>query len=257
MLRAFSMMAIVGATFTTALAADVPRKPTAEETARWKHEVSKLLKDLPYGYPRLDGKEVETPPAAVALRAIGDPAALPAIVALLGAEGRTNARLLLVEVAAKFRTDEALALMVKVGITDGDKFVRRAAIATWKDFQRPNEILALLPRYIESENLRYAALDALEKSGVQISPGEQPNKVLVKTLIKHLYRKVEQRMPVEYYETGTFNGGRGRYGEGRQTIVKVTNLVPDTAVRTTLHRLTGQDYIYDQIKWTNWANTQK
>jgi hypothetical protein len=250
--RALPGLLLLGLSLATATAAaETDKKPPAEEVARWKTQVAKWLKQLPedYRYPAPD-----QPAAAEALRAVDDAAIVPALAARMETERSPHVRLLLVEVAAKFKTEAALEMLVKAAITDAEKDVRRAAVKTWIEFHRDEDILARLPPYIESDKLRYAALDALERSGIlaQVSPGQTPDKVLVKTLIKHLYRKDTQIVPVTYHEHGTFDGGRGRYIRNKQGLARLENIVPDVVVLESLKRITLSDHGYDRERWSQW-----
>jgi hypothetical protein len=235
-----------------ALAADPLTKREKEAAVgKLRGQVSLLVKKLPADYRYADPDAEGAAPEAVSeLRALSEPLVADALIAMFPREKNPHVRKLFVELAAGFR-QRTKGFLVKTALTDREPEIRRQALQTWERIEA-EDVLSLANVYVHDEKMRYAALDALNDSGVLDRVPEEGTacQALVETLLKNLYRADKSLVAVDSAAVAR-TGSDVRRIQRRDAAVVVKS-VPDPVVHSVLTRVTKQDFEYDLQRWNRW-----
>lgn len=189
--------------------------------------------------------------AATEIRGIGDPAAVPALAAALGAEAAVRVRGWYVEALSRIRSPEAVAALVAVALDHSDPETRIAACERLVVIG-PH---AAVPRFVaalhDADNARVnRAAEALGRLGV-------PSAVvpLIETLqTRHVVVQRDGAGAGSMTATFTPSGGGLSTGGGPQ---RVPVTIKNERVLEALVLLTGKNFEWDTAAWRAWVASRQ
>lgn len=250
-----------------ALAEDAPQqvgaaKPDAASVLAWRQDLNEwrrwfLSEKLdPERSPDLAREKIE---------AIDDPAAVPALIAMLKTEKNARLRLVLVKPLVTIGGKDAVAFLVKLSVEDENPLLREEVSKGLAGNQELPPFLNTYLAYLKSPKSVENAAEALlwTKLIQPVSPGEKPDPKITTALINALNTVQEQIIPYKVaYDTGLLVGPKGPHTTAgfrtarawgtREGMVKVRIPVPQPKVLTALQGYTGQDYQYADSEWKQW-----
>ncbi|MBI1901789.1 MAG: HEAT repeat domain-containing protein [Planctomycetia bacterium] len=198
------------------------------------------------------------------IRAVKDPAAVEAILALLDKEKNTSVRFLYIQALGRTGSKKAIAPLAKLAVEDEQPDIRHEAAKSLGTLPDKREALPQLIRYLGSKHSARAA-QALRWSGLtqRLGTFESPDSYLTRALINALIVKKKTRVPVGYWyawwKASAVPGGRhmrGHFESGIGT-KDVDVPAPNPEVLEALKEYSGQDYEYDVRAWEKWHQERK
>jgi hypothetical protein len=235
-------------------------KPSPAAVAQWRKQLVEWRKEF-FG---MDGDDLHAQWQAGRERvaAIDDPAAIPAIVALLKTEKHPQFRRALIQPLIKLGGKEAVDCLVKWSVEDENPLLREEAAKGLIGKEGLEAHLDTYIAYLKSPEYVSNAAEALRwtKLSQPLSTVEKPNERLVKALVNaiHTFQYKMTRYRVAYdtgtrpHVTRTGNIGPWRQSGIDEGVVRVKVPVPQPAVVAALKEYSGQDFQYDESKWNAW-----
>ncbi len=216
------------------------------------------------------------------LRGITDPDAVPALVNFMGDDGNDNVRKLCMELLGQLPGDKPVEHLVNRSLHDEDEQVRDAALSGLN----PDQYLLALHHYVPE--LRNDSNTIVQRAAAAI--GQIGDKEVVPYLIEALVTEHKWKVEVPAANATSFltpggqvnmsgaqsgslpaeleilaRSGQLPYGAvvhqprfaPRQTRkVTIKGNVKNAAVLSTLKKITGQDFGYDERRWQVWYQTE-
>jgi hypothetical protein len=220
-------------------------KTAREIDADWKTQLDRWRRWL--GSRRQD----KVDEALREIRAIRDPAAAPAVVALLMNEDNLAVKRLLMEVAVGIDDPQVLDALVTLSLTHPNEELRYAALDYLIQTGRPGIVGPYVRALRNSDNaIVNRAAAALETIGSRDAIGP-----LIGALVTKHKSVVGQGPPDQQSIMFTPSGGTAmNYGGGGAKIV--TQEVENTAVLAALSKLSGVNFGFDQAAWRRWLASE-
>ncbi len=200
----------------------------------------------------LTGRRKDRSDEALAeIRALNDPAAAPAVVALIDEEKNANVRRLLMDVAAPMDTPEVLDKLVQMSLHDPDEDLRFAALQYLLATGRPGLAGPYVRALRSNDNLIVnRAAEALGTIGDRDAIGP----LIAAVVTKH--KTVEGGgSPNQHSYMFTPDGGTSmNFGSAPPKVV--SRPVENPAVLAALRKLTGANFGFNQEAWRNWLTAE-
>jgi hypothetical protein len=181
------------------------------------------------------------------IRAIDDPAAAPAVVALMMNEDNLAVKRLLMEVAARFDDPQVLDALVTLSLTHPNEELRYSALDYLIKTGRPGLVTPYVRALRNNDNaIVNRAAAALETIGHRDAIGP-----LIGALVTKHKTVVGKGPPDQQSIMFTPSGGTSlNYGGGGAKVV--IQAVENAAVLSALAKLSGVNFGFDQAAWRNW-----
>jgi hypothetical protein len=241
-------------------------EPTRAEVAAWRKRLLEMRKAFEV-LPKED-REGAWERGRREVAAIDDPAAVPAIVALLETEKHGQFRRALIQPLLSIGGKEALTCLVKWSVEDTlNPYLRQEAchgLAEKPELpEYLDQYLAYLKPVRQGRNMRFPteAAEALRMTGLAapLQDGQKPNEQMVRLLTGALE---SAHVWVKQTDATLIKGliPDPRDSEARQKrktplagkLPKVET--PNPVVLLTLQEYTGQDFQYDKAAWLAWLD---
>lgn len=176
-----------------------------------------------------------------------DPAAAPALVALIEEENDPDIRRMLVDIAAPMETSLVLDKLVELSLHDPDDDIRYAALQHLIATGRPGLIGPYVRLLTSNDNAMVnRAAEALGQIGNRDAVGPLINAVVTKHKTK-----VAGGNSNQHAYTFTPSGGGGMsFGSAPPKVI--TQEVENPAVLAALAKISGTNFGFDQAAWHNW-----
>jgi hypothetical protein len=244
------------------LLAEETAKPDPAATAQWAAKLREWRKWMT-AEPVDPAKTIEA--AREQIGQIDDPAALPAVLALLKTEKNGLFRRALIQPLIKLGGQDAVAALVKLSVEDENPTLRDEAAAGLAGKPELAQHLDQYVKYLHNPRHSSAAAKALRlsKLATRQSSAEPLDPKLTTALVAALVQKQKRLVP----KWGVVDkGGRAsswslhRGFSSRKildvdvVLVEVAVLEPNPEVRETLKSYTSQDLEYDQSQWAKDLN---
>jgi hypothetical protein len=216
-------------------------KAARETDADWKTQLDRWRRWL-------GGRRQERIDEALReIRAIDDPAAAPAIAALLMNENNLAVQRLLMEVAARFDDPQVLDALVTLSLTHPNQELRYSALDYLVKSGRPGLVTPYVRALRNNDNaIVNRAAAALETIGNRDAIGP-----LIGALVTKHKTVVGKGPPDQQSIMFTPSGGTSlNYGGGGAKVV--SQAVENAAVLSALAKLSGVNFGFDQAAWRNW-----
>jgi hypothetical protein len=218
-----------------------------EKTEQW---VQKLL-IWRSGFTPGSDDPAQTPRAAWSqIEAIDDPAATPAIVALLKVEKESRFRHALIWSLIDLEGRESTATLVKLSVLDGNWLLRQEVADALACRPELPEYVDQYIRYLYKPQFATAAAQALRRTRLTMRDKAEPvNPQLAKALIAALVQKQEKRLPFSRTYGGVVPVGVEPFPHDvRWLDVQVP--IPNPEVYEALKEYSLEDHRYDKQRWS-------
>lgn len=221
------------------------QKESKVTQADWTNRIKQLRRGL------TDRRQDKASQAEADIRAIQDPQAADAIVAMLHRENDRQIKQLWIEAAARLNSHTAIDALVNLSLNDPDAEVRQQCLELLIKSRRPGlvtpYIRALKDNKNEIVNRAGAALGQIGDRGA-MGP-------LIDALVTKHKTKVSDANPDQQSYTFTPDGGAFSFGgKGPQFVVQSLR---NRAVLDSLVTLAGNaNFEYDQVQWRGWLAAQ-
>jgi hypothetical protein len=200
---------------------------------------------------QLDDRGPRAEAALAELKALSDPAALPAIVDAFKAAPSAKVQALLIDALARIQTADSVRLLSEIALESGNEEIRLTAVDHLKNLKGPAAAEYFIAALAGNDNAK------INRAGVAL--GELGNKAAIGPLIGALVSIYKQK--VQQGGSGTISpsfdssGGIG-FGVGGKSVV-LRNRVQNRGVHEGLVKLAGgADFGYDTVAWANWLKDQ-
>lgn len=243
--------------------------PEAMTSTQWRKTLESWRKSIPmerYNLrPPLDKVTGHAEQAAVAKRvaAIREPAAVPALAAMLKTENNHHLELMWLSPLKHIEDEAAFQLLVKHSVENESEPVRRAAAEAIAESANPRDAIAAYIKYLKAPKYcRWAAI-ALRRSGLSKRSFESEplhlelTKALIGALVgttKKLIRRYDEAFEGGIEARGAGIGTRWSAHSGwKHGWVDVPT--QNEEVLKTLVEYAGSDFQYDQSAWRDWMKS--
>jgi hypothetical protein len=200
---------------------------------------------------QLDDRGPRAQTALAELKALSDPAALPAIVDAFKATGSAKVQTLMIDAVARIQTADAVRLLAEIALEGGNEEIRLAAVDHLKVLKSTTATQYFIAALAGKDNAK------INRAGVAL--GELGDKAAIAPLIGALVSIHRQR--VQQGGSGSISpsfdssGGIG-FGVGAKTVM-LQNHVRNRGVYEGLVKLAGgADFGYDTVAWSDWHRAQ-
>ncbi|MGD9632101.1 MAG: HEAT repeat domain-containing protein [Pirellulales bacterium] len=184
------------------------------------------------------------------IRALKNPAAAPALVALLDEEQDPEVRRLLIDVAAPMETPEVVEKLVQMSLQDPDDDLRYAALQDLIATGRPGLIGPYVHVLRSNDNvLVNRAAEALGQIGNRDAIGP-----LINAVVTRHKTKIAGGNPNQHAYTFTPSGGTAM-NFGSAPPKDIVQEVENPAVLAALSKLAGANFGFDKAAWHNWLTS--
>jgi HEAT repeat protein len=239
---------------SSAAASDKPKLTTAEKA--WLSKIRKLISRVEFG----DG---ETRRLAVRdLRAINDPAAIPALMQTLRTSDDDATRLLYVRILGDMPGSKAVIGLVEEALFDSSDIVRDAAQ------EASMKVRAEYVRPFYGQALRFPNREVVCRAAKVLSTvGNEENvpdliESLLTTTVDVVYRPSGCQSRVDYLanaQGGVVPLGNGTYGTYQENLQPVFagHYMPNPQVMEALEAITKQPFRYNRGAWRRWWKSEQ
>lgn len=231
-------------------------------TGQWKKQLGEWLVELREAHRTGEGSAEAIKEE---IRNIRDPNAVPALEAML-ADGSDYPRIVFLEPLAHIGGPDALRVLVRVSVTDGNVSVRKAAAEWITKMENRKDAVAEYIKYLRSPKYSGSAAEGLSASGLTKRDRykvDEPDPDLTHALINALVLKGTKYVPVDHWRECWYHNpvgvGKGVAWRGQTvtTLVRLRFPIANRQVLRTLVEYTGQDYGYDQAAWKKWYQKRR
>jgi hypothetical protein len=234
-------------------------RPSPAAVAQWRKQLQGWGKEFFGGEGK--NRQAQWQAGREKIAAIDDPAAIPAIVALLKTEKHPQFRRALIQPLIKLGGKEAVDCLVKWSVEDDNPLLREEAAKGLIGKEGLEAHLDTYIAYLKSPIYVSNAAEALSWTRLcqPLSTVDQPNEKLVKALVNALHTVTREIVPYSVrFDTGwqwrpshTGNAASRTWGTDKGMVqVKIPKPVP--SVLNALRDYSGQDYQYDESQWNKW-----
>ncbi len=190
--------------------------------------------------------------AEESLKAINDPAAVPALVRALDEDDSQPLRLVYVQALGRIYTPPAIHALAALVLGDADPEIRLSSLDELAEKPHPDITAKFVPVLRDKNNVR------VNRAGVAL--GKLGDKSAVRPLIDglitvHTYHVTSGNSNPNSISTGVGSDGSGGLSMGSSTRV-VKQEMQNQGVLDALVNLTGQNFDFDEVAWRNWYAAQ-
>jgi hypothetical protein len=239
-------------------------KPAARAVAQWRMTLLDWRKEF-FAVGGED-RQAQWQAGRERIAAIDDPAAIPAIIALLKTEKHPQFRRALIQPLITLGGKEAMDCLVKLSVEDDNPLLREEAAKGVASRQGLEAYLDTYITYLKSPKYVSNAAEALgwTKLVKPMSTADKPNENLAKGLVNALHTVQVKTIPYRVtfdsgtraHMTRTNNVGPWRQWGTDEGMVRVRIPVPQPKVLAVLQEYSGQAYEYDESQWRAWLRAK-